>query len=72
MTRDEHMAWCKDRAREYLKAGNASEAVTSMMSDLGKHDETAGVLRGPLGMIGIMTAASGSIADARSFIEGFN
>ena len=40
MTRDEHLAWCKARALEYLDAGDLVNAVASMASDLTKHPET--------------------------------
>jgi hypothetical protein len=40
MTRDEHLAWAKKRALEYLDAGDPSQAFTSMLSDLGKHPDT--------------------------------
>ena len=40
MTRSEHLTWCKQRALEYLPA-NLTEAMTSMLSDLGKHIELA-------------------------------
>lgn len=39
MTRDEHLAWAKKRALEYLDAGDVVQAVTSMGSDLDKHPE---------------------------------
>lgn len=39
ITRDEHLAFCKKRALEYWERGEYLEAVTSMMSDLSKHDE---------------------------------
>lgn len=71
MTRSEHLQWCKDRALEYLPA-NPQEAVASMLSDLNKHDETRGILGGPLAMIGLMEAANGNAHSVRSFIEGFN
>jgi hypothetical protein len=34
MTRDEHLAECKRRAREYLDMGDVKNGVTSMLSDL--------------------------------------
>lgn len=40
MTREEHLAWCKERALEYWRAGDLQNAVASMGSDLGKHPET--------------------------------
>ena len=39
-TRAEHLAWCKRRAMEYVDAGDLSNAVASMGSDLSKHPET--------------------------------
>lgn len=40
-SRSEHLAWCKQRAIEYLDNGNPSDAIRSMLSDLSKHPETA-------------------------------
>jgi hypothetical protein len=39
MTRDEHLAWAKKRALEYLDAGDPAQAFTSMLSDMTKHPE---------------------------------
>lgn len=45
MTRDEHLAWCKQRAIAeydyYQGAEKQRNGLTSMMSDLNKHPETA-------------------------------
>lgn len=38
MTRAEHLAWAKERALEYVNAGETKNAVASMISDLGKHE----------------------------------
>jgi hypothetical protein len=38
-TREEHLAWCKQRALELLADGDRAGAVASMISDLQKHDE---------------------------------
>ena len=40
ISHDEHLEWCKQRAREYLANGDAQGACDSMLSDLGKHPET--------------------------------
>lgn len=71
MTRNEHMALCKRRALEYLDQGDIMNAVTSMLTDLAKHEETAGVgtAMAQLGMLYIMNSDR---AGARRFIEGFN
>lgn len=71
MTRKEHMQFCKARATEYVDRGDLSGAVASMLSDLGKHPDTAPLVSGPLGMIGLMEAASGSTARVQRFIDGF-
>jgi hypothetical protein len=42
MTRDEHLAWCKQEAMAYWNAGDLKNAVASMMSDMRKHPETKG------------------------------
>lgn len=40
MTRAEHLQWCKNRAMEYVNAGDNNQAFASMCSDLLKHEET--------------------------------
>ncbi|MBO0716439.1 MAG: hypothetical protein J2P55_03760 [Rhizobiales bacterium] len=71
MTRDEHLAWAKRRALEYLDEwGDVQRAVTSIMTDLTKHPELAreAAQMGPLAMV---TMISGNVREARRFIEGF-
>lgn len=74
MNRAEHLQWCKDRALEYADAGDAAQAMASMMSDLGKHPDTessAGIvaeLMMPLAMMGEFEKPG----ELRKFIEGFN
>ena len=70
MTRDDHLAWAKRRALAYLPA-SPQEAITSMLSDLGKHDELKGIAQS-MGMLAIMVISQSSISDVRRFIEGFN
>lgn len=71
MTREQHMAWCKRRAHEYLDKGDVQNAVASMMSDLQKHPETE--VRSPaLNMLGIMAAQNNNVEEARRYIDGFN
>lgn len=72
MTREEHLAWCKKRAHEYLDAGDVQNAVTSMLSDLRKHPETEASSGGILAVLGMQTAMSGDVVQARHFIDGFN
>lgn len=70
MTRDEHLAWCKARAHEYLAIGDVQNAVQSMVSDLGKHDETKNVAPELLAL-GFPVMLSGDREQARRFIDGF-
>lgn len=44
-TRAEHVAWCKARALQYVDEGDLNNAFASLISDLGKHSETAGARR---------------------------
>lgn len=73
MTRDEHMAWAKQRALEYVDRSDLQNALASMGSDLRKHPDTdtrmAAVL---LGTEGVRCAMNGDIAGMRRLIEGFN
>jgi hypothetical protein len=38
MTPEEHLAWAKARAQELLDRGDVVQAVSSMISDLAKHE----------------------------------
>lgn len=69
MTREEHVAWCKKRALEYLDRGEVLEAVASMGSDLSKHPETRCSLL--LLQLGMKTAIDQDATAARRWIEGF-
>jgi hypothetical protein len=40
-TRAEHLAWCKERALEYIDAGDVQNGVTSFASDVRKDASTA-------------------------------
>ena len=70
-TRSEHMEWCKQRAHELADSGQFQEAVTSMLSDINKHDETRMV--GPMAAVLMMAAlASPNRASIKRWIDGFN
>jgi hypothetical protein len=68
-TRDEHLAWCKTRALEYLDRGELADAVASMGSDLGKHHETRS--NDAILMLGMTYVIDGDAAGVRRWIEGF-
>ena len=72
MTRAEHLAWCKERALEYVDAGDSMNGLTSMFSDLEKHSETAGHPGTKIGMGLLMIGSLSDPKRAREFIEGFN
>ncbi len=70
-TRDEHLAWCKRRALEYLP-GDTQQAFTSMASDLEKHPETQGHIGMELGLMLMLNGHLESPEEMRKFIDGFN
>jgi len=72
ISRAEHLAWCKQRALEYVDAGQLTLAYTSMASDLGKHPQTAGHSAIQLGMMLLMGGQLSTASEMRNFIEGFN
>lgn len=72
MTRDEHLAWCKQRANEYADAGDISQAYASMMSDMRKHPELADHSGLMLGMMLMVNGHLNSPREMRKFIDGFN
>lgn len=72
MNRQQHMAWAKQRALEYVEYGDVSNAFSSMASDLGKHPETKGHPGIQLGMMQLMSGHLNSPEAMRKFIEGFN
>lgn len=69
-TRAEHLAWAKERALEYVDAGDPVNALASLQSDLRKHPETAD----HQGLeLGAMLAFGGQLttpAQVREWIEG--
>lgn len=71
MTRKEHLNWCKERAIEYVEAGDINGAWASMVSDLSKHDETRGHSAIELGTMMLMTQNLDSKEEMKKFIEGF-
>lgn len=72
MTRAEHLAWCKTRALQYVDEGDLNNAFASLVSDLGKHEETRGHGAIELGLILLMAGQLVSPAAMRDFIEGCN
>ena len=69
MTRAEHIAWAKQRALQELDAGDLSNAVASITSDLTKHEETR-AMAAAVGEDGLVAALTGAAAAVRRWIEG--
>ena len=73
MTRTEHIAWCKQRALEYVDRHDLPNAVASMLSDLRKHPETENHIGGTLGAGMLLVPGWIQNPDqVRRWIEGFN
>lgn len=70
MTRDEYITLAKLRALEYVEAHDYQQAIISMMSDMGKHEETK---NHPGIVIGTMILLKGGLnyVEVKNFIEGF-
>ena len=70
MDRLEHLEWAKARALEYINAGDCEQAVASMLSDLGKHEDWQG--KPWIVSLGLLTLRTGTEKAARDFVAGFN
>lgn len=70
MTGREHFDWAVGRAMEYVEAGDGANAMASLISDLGKHEATAGILTPDLQTLFMGEVLIGGVAGARRFIEG--
>jgi hypothetical protein len=71
LTRDEHLAWCKRRALEYVAAGELQQAVVNMTSDLKTHADTDNPALNGLAMSGMMYVTDGDGAAVQHWIERF-
>jgi len=73
MTREQHLQWCKDRALEYIHAGDIANGLTSMLSDIRKHPDTDSPAMASLCMMTtIMAGRIKTTEEAEKFINGFN
>lgn len=72
VSRAEHLAWCKQRALQYVDAGNLQEAYTSFVSDLTKHEATKSHTAIMLGMMQMMGGHLSTPQLMREYIEGTN
>jgi len=72
VTYKEHLAWCKQRALEYVDRNDTTQAWMSFMSDMNKHDGTRGHQFLTVGSAMFATGHLREPADLRRFIEDFN
>ena len=72
MDRQEHIAWCKQRALEYVDAGDIVGGLASMFSDLRKHEETEDHPAIQLGAMLMMGGYLSTKQQVEDFINGFN
>lgn len=72
MNREEHLQWAKNRALEYVRAGDVNQAFVSMASDLRKHPELETHAGLTLGMMMLMSNHLNTPQEMKKFIEGFN
>lgn len=71
-TRAAHLEWCRKRALAYVDAGDLNSAFASLVSDLGKHPETAGHAAIELGSMLMFAGQLNTARDVRDFINGCN
>lgn len=69
-TRAEHLQWAKDRALEYVDAGDLVAALTSLGSDLWKHPDTRGHPALELYMRLVLGGHLQTPREVRDFING--
>ncbi len=73
MDRAEYLAWCKQRALEYVAAGDNRQAFSSMVSDIMKHPETK--MHQETNRLGMSLLMGGHLETAqqmRAWINGYN
>jgi hypothetical protein len=66
----EHFDWAVTRAMEYVDLNDGGAAMSSLVSDLGTHAGTAGILNPALQGLFLGEVMLGGARGARRFIEG--
>lgn len=70
MTAAEHFDWAVGRAMEYVEMNDGGSALSSLVSDLGKHVGTEDILTADLQGLFMMEVILGGAEGARRFIAG--
>jgi hypothetical protein len=66
----EHFDWAVGRAMEYVEMDDGVNAMSSLISDLGKHDGTQDILNPALSGLFLGEVLLDGARGARRFIEG--
>lgn len=69
-TGSEHVTWAKDRAMEYVDAGDPVNALASLFSDLRKHPDTVDHAAIELGGMLMLAGHLSTLTEVREWIEG--
>ena len=71
-SREEYLAWCKERALEYCRMGRMQDAFASMASDMEKHPQTHGHSAIKLGFMLMLNGSLNAPGAMEHFIRGFH
>jgi len=71
MTAREHLEWAIDRALEYYDMGDKDGAMTSFISDVGKHDGTAHIQTNSATMMILMMNLNRGRSEFEKAMRGF-
>ncbi|MEP7204892.1 MAG: hypothetical protein ABI716_01725 [Candidatus Saccharibacteria bacterium] len=71
-TAQEHLNWATDRALDYFDANDKMSAVTSFLSDVGKHPRTAWIQTHHLTMPMLMSQYDEGRDAFKKFMLGFS
>lgn len=71
MNKQEHLDWCKQRALEFVEAGDNQQALASMITDLGKHPDTL-QLSGTAIFMGGQLYIGGHLSTAKEMTDWIN
>ena len=71
MATDTHLAWCKERALEYVDQGDLNNAFMSMASDMSKDLSTANHAGLQIGVLLVLNGHLDTNKKMRDWITGF-
>lgn len=71
-SRENHLNWCKQRAMEYVNAGDLKNAFASFQSDMGSHPETQDHLVLEMGTMLLIGGHLSTASQMEDWIMGTN